>query len=221
MISNVNFKDDRILSVQDRRLAFVVLALCFIFNDLIFAMVEEPMAIYPIDYAVRIAALSFCMWWPVSRQLAHETLLPSAPVWKGLLAVVALPAVCWLAFWYVVTPLAFILSVVPQFRFPEITNPYFRAFDLSFGLLLVAVSEELIFRKLAFGWLSKAGLSQARIVLWSAVFFSVTHWSGGFTPLLNTFIMGVFYMMAYIRLGRIWPLVLAHWVHNFIYLGLY
>ena len=209
------------ISVYDRRVVFLLLALPFVFNDLLFALFEEPLVLYPIDYAVRIAILTACMMWPVSRQLARERLLPDAPVWHGVAVVVLLPAICWVAFWYFVSPLAFILGVVPQFRFPEIPNPFFEAFDLTFGLFLVAVSEELIFRKLAYGWLSKAGLSQARIVLWSAVFFSVTHWSGGFTPLLNTFIMGVLYMMAYIRLGRIWPLVLAHWLHNFIYLGLY
>lgn len=218
---SANLQVDQAISLRDRRLVFVALALPFVLNDLIFVRLEVTTAIYPIDYAVRISVLTACLLWPLSRQLAYETPLPSAPVSRGLLAFVALPVLCWLIFRFFISPLAVILDTTRLFRFPEIENPYLLAFDLSFGLLLVALSEELIFRKLCYNWLSKTGLSQARIVLWSAAFFSVTHWGGGFTPLANTFVMGALYMMAYIRLGRIWPLVLAHWAHNFIYLGLY
>ena len=207
--------------VQDRRLVFLALALPFVLNDFFYIWADGSYVVYPANYALRSAVLIACLSWPLSRQMALETSLSRASLPMCLLAILALPAVCWVVFWYFVSPLAFVLGSTSRSRFPEISDPFLHNLDLTFGLLLVAISEELIFRKLCYGWLSKAGLSQARIVLWSAVFFSVTHWIGGFTPLLNTFIMGVLYMTAYIRLGRIWPLVLAHWVHNFIYFGLY
>lgn len=216
-----DIKGDRANLLSDRRLVFMLAAVPFVINDPFYAWLDAPSTFYWVNYGLRIFVLFALVWWPVSRQLVFERHLPAAPIGRSVLTVFALPALCWVSFWYVVVPLAMAVGAVNQTNIPDIENPYLVALNLTFGLLLISLSEELIFRKLSYVWLSKAGLSQARIVLWSAVFFSVTHWGGGFIALTNTMIMGALYMIFYIKVGRLWPLVLAHWLHNFIYLGLY
>lgn len=209
------------VSVDDRRLVFLALALPFVLNDFVFIALNGSYAIYPIDYAVRIAVLLACFYWPLARQACSEAPVSEVAFPRAALVVLVLPTVCWLFFIFVVSPMAAKLGAQPRFTFHHINAPALLVLDLSVGLFLVALSEELIFRKLCCGWLRALGLRTSYIVVWSACFFAATHWAGGFASLLNTFFMGVVYMAAYIGIGRIWPLVLAHWVHNFIYLGLY
>jgi len=91
--------------------------------------------------------------------------------------------------------------------------------DLFGGLLLVAISEELVSRKLAWLWLSRIGLSATHICIISAFFFGTLHWGRGSITVVSAFFIGVLYMAAYIKLGRIWPLVGAHFLHNFYVFG--
>ena len=91
--------------------------------------------------------------------------------------------------------------------------------DLTLGLFLVALSEELVFRKLALSWLLKTRRPISQIVVISACFFSLMHWGSGPGRVLVTFVIGSIYMMTYLKLRKLWPLVLAHWIEDFIGFG--
>jgi len=102
------------------------------------------------------------------------------------------------------------------FRYRRIEDPTLYWLDLSVGLLLVAASEELVCRRLAFGWLSSAGKNGFQIVAISAVLFAFAHWARGLGNIILALLVGLLYMALYLQLKRIWPLVVAHWLDDFI-----
>jgi membrane protease YdiL (CAAX protease family) len=57
------------------------------------------------------------------------------------------------------------------------------------------------------------------IVVISAVFFSLMHWGSGPGRLIHTFVVGLIYMTAYLRIRRLWPMVIVHWLQNFAAFG--
>jgi len=105
------------------------------------------------------------------------------------------------------------------FEFHKIPNPLLYWFDLTIGLFIVALSEELVFRKFLFHWLMRLKQPVWLIVLISVLFFSLAHWGNGIAMLIYTFVIGIAYMFAYLKIKRLWPLIAAHWMENFIIFG--
>jgi membrane protease YdiL (CAAX protease family) len=68
-------------------------------------------------------------------------------------------------------------------------------------------------------WLEDAGRTPIQILVISALLFSLMHWGSGPGRMLYTFVDGLIYMAAYMRLRRLWPLVLAHWIEGFATFG--
>lgn len=208
------------LTTNDYRLAFVALAIPFYLNDLAFIALNGTYSVYIADYISRVIVLAGCMAWPLARFI---TLAPSTPqttsVTICVIAVVTLPILSPLLWLYIEIPFVQTTGLTGLFKFPTIDNHLLYWLDLTVGLLLVALSEELVFRKFARAWLAEWGLSALQIVLVSALFFSLMHWGSGPGRLIGTFIGGVIYMAAYIKIGRLWPLVTAHFLHNFYVFG--
>lgn len=92
-------------------------------------------------------------------------------------------------------------------------------FDLHFGLFLVAVVEEMVFRGLAWTALRRAGLNAAWAVLASSVVFGLIHWSLGLAAVVSTGLIGAVFTVCVWRTGSILPLILAHFAVNYIYFG--
>lgn len=96
---------------------------------------------------------------------------------------------------------------------PQITDVNVRAADLVFGLLLVAVSEELVFRRLMFAMFgSKKFLS---VTLLSALIFALVHLTSGIADTVNTFLSGVLLGSAFWLTRRVSVCIVAHYVINF------
>ena len=102
------------------------------------------------------------------------------------------------------------------FYFGRIPSDYLRIFDLTIGLILIAVSEELVFRKFALNWLKRSGFGVLGCILISASIFALMHWGSGLNRVAATFVFGVASMGLYIRHTRLWPVVVAHYITNFI-----
>ncbi|MEX3012072.1 CPBP family intramembrane glutamic endopeptidase [Hoeflea sp. TYP-13] len=101
------------------------------------------------------------------------------------------------------------------YAFSHIDNDKLYLLDLTAGPFMVAFSEELVFRKMASSWLREAGYSTLQIVLISAWFFSIAHWGRGFGTMLSALLMGCLFMVVYLKIGRLWPPVAAHWIIDF------
>lgn len=99
---------------------------------------------------------------------------------------------------------------------PAITSPTWNWIDLTLGLLLVALLEELVFRGLAHAALSRITDQPVVIVVVSGLAFGLIHWSGGAHAVMVTAVIGMVFMVVYLRTRSLPALVLAHFVVNFI-----
>jgi membrane protease YdiL (CAAX protease family) len=87
---------------------------------------------------------------------------------------------------------------------------WLRALDLTCGIALVAVHEELVFRRLARHLMQPLGDGWLSLVL-SAVLFGAFHWWAGTTVVVKAMIYGVALMLIYRRGGVLWPCVAIHY----------
>jgi restriction endonuclease len=89
---------------------------------------------------------------------------------------------------------------------------WLNAFDLVFGLALVAVSEEIIFRQYirqAFQPYLGNGIFA---LLTTSVLFGAYHWWAGLGNVLLATTVGIFLMLMMRRSGALWPVVLTHYL---------
>jgi membrane protease YdiL (CAAX protease family) len=99
---------------------------------------------------------------------------------------------------------------------PAITNPVWNWIDLTFGLFMVGIFEELIFRGYMYTFISRYTRSSFAIVVISAVAFGLIHWSLGLHDILITSTIGAVFMVAFLRMRSLPAIMLAHFAVNFI-----
>lgn len=104
----------------------------------------------------------------------------------------------------------------PLGAMPWIRNDLWNRIDLSFGLLLVGVVEELVFRAYACTVIRRYTANAAAIVAISAAAFGLIHWSLGFHTVLVTAVIGAVFMAIYLRTRSAPALMLAHFAVNYI-----
>lgn len=108
---------------------------------------------------------------------------------------------------------------------PSERSLYF--FDLLVGIWLVAVSEELVFRRLLFALLERvglgrAGLFRAAIVPVSAVVFGLMHLPMGADVAVHATLFGLIVGTLFAATRRLWPCIVAHYIEDavgFLQLG--
>ena len=115
---------------------------------------------------------------------------------------------------------SFILNGIPGYQplgvIPKIFHADWRWFDLTAGLMVAGVVEELVFRAYLYSFLRRFTDRSLHIVLISALAFGLIHWSLGFHHVIATSIIGGIYMLLYIRTRSLPALVFAHYTVNFI-----
>lgn len=99
---------------------------------------------------------------------------------------------------------------------PEIRSSAWNRIDLSLGLLLVGVLEELVFRAYAYTVIRRYTTNPAAIVAISAIAFGLIHWSLGLHAVLITAAIGAVFMVVYLQTRSAPALILAHFAVNFI-----
>lgn len=171
----------------------------------------EPMAWFFWDYIGRVGALAVLALIPSARAVAfkHERLAVSQ--WEAALRIIL---------WLVLIDIALkwvgpvINAVIPGTKlgaYPA-ARGWLYAFDLVFGLVLVAYHEEIVFRRMARhafqGWLGDG----AAMVFVTSLVFAGYHWWSGIGNIMVAFMLGVLLMMAYRRFDALWPVVAAHYL---------
>ncbi len=207
------------LAARQYCIAFLVLAAPSFLNDFAYMATNGTYGVYLVDYGSRILVLGLCFLWPLSRAIAMERLEPGWGTGLALLCVAVIPALGRLSNYLLERPFVDLTGIGGLFSFPAIGDPALYWLDLSVGLFAVALSEELIFRKFALRWLESVGRTPLQIVVISAFVFALIHWGSGPGRVLYTFVAGMFYMTAYFHLRRLWPMVFAHWIENFLTFG--
>jgi uncharacterized protein len=112
--------------------------------------------------------------------------------------------------------LAKLPGYTPLGGMPAITSQFWNWVDLTFGLLMVGICEELIFRGFLHTFISRYTKNACAIVVISSVAFGLIHWSLGLHVVLITSIIGAVFMIAYLRTRSLPALMLAHFAINFI-----
>jgi len=205
---------------KDRRLVILaVLSSIFLLNDYLFMMARTAGAWLMIDYGSRLLAIGIVFY------LVHRKI--SRPSEFGLTSISFRSGLFWMLLLTVSGLLIdqvgwrFLEQVLPntQLTFmPKIKNPFMNFFDLTFGVALVAVSEELVFRGYCFSALQ--GLwPRWVIVAVSAILFGLIHWSQGLHAIVSTALWGILPMVAMARTGSIFPAMIAHYVTDLVSLG--
>ncbi len=207
------------LELRSPAAAFLILAAPFYVNDFAFIVLNGTYGVYLVDYGTRALVLVSCFLWPISRAIATERLSSQWGTVLAVLCATVLPVLGRLTYHLLEVPFVNLTGVGGLFEFPLLSDPTLFWLDLTVGLFAVALSEELVFRKLAMRWLEETGRTPIQILVISALLFSLMHWGSGPGRLLYTFVGGLMYMAAYLRLRRLWPMVLAHWIEDFMAFG--
>lgn len=100
------------------------------------------------------------------------------------------------------------------FRYYEIEAPFWLTFDLVIGLVLVAISEEILFRGCLFRILGHFLSNPFFIVAVSAIIFGLMHWPSGFHNIAAASLSGIVFGALYLWSKSLIPGVLAHYLVN-------
>lgn len=123
---------------------------------------------------------------------------------------------------------AFGLPVIQHyFRFmetsawPPILGPTLRIADVSFGLLFAVFVEELVFRKFLFAVIERWLPQRLPVVMISATVFGLIHFTPGvIDTMVNAFVHGIFFGLAYWTTRRLSICVASHYLIDlFIFIG--
>ncbi|MGP0090657.1 MAG: CPBP family intramembrane glutamic endopeptidase [Xanthobacteraceae bacterium] len=163
------------------------------------------------DYAGRIGALALLAAIPAARAVAF----PRERSGIGLLE-----TVMWItglfAFDHIVNhALAHWVSLAfPHTRIAWTPHAggWLYVFDTSFGLILVAYSEEVIFRRCSRAVLRDSLGDGPAMIIATSILFAAYHWWTGVGNILATMSYGVLAMLFYRRSGSLVPVVVNHYL---------
>ena len=105
---------------------------------------------------------------------------------------------------------------LPLGAMPIIKSSAWNWADLTVGLLMVGIFEELVFRGFMCAYLDTYTRNRFAIVLISSIAFGFIHWSSGLHVVLVSSIIGAVFMIAYLKTRSLPAIMLAHFAINFI-----
>jgi membrane protease YdiL (CAAX protease family) len=163
------------------------------------------------DYAGRVGALALLAAIPAARTVAFA---------REQRRIGLLETVMWvlgtLAFDRIIDhALAdWIDLALPSTRIGRVPHPegWLHLFDTSLGLLLVAYSEEVIFRRCSRAVLRNSLGDGLAMVITTSVLFAAYHWWTGIGNILATMSYGVLAMLFDRRAGALLPVVVSHYL---------
>ncbi|MDQ7248510.1 CPBP family intramembrane glutamic endopeptidase [Dongia sedimenti] len=184
-----------------------------VMSQLIRLQQTEPPAWLFCDYAGRLAALALLAANPAVRGVVYraEPLKISLAIvinW-GLLLIPICGAAIVAGHVYA--------AYLPTFRLGTYPRPdgWLLIFDLTFGLALVALHEEIVLRRAM--RLALGGLGDGRaMTAVSSLLFGGYHWWTGVPNMIFAGVFGVFAMLLFRRTGALWPVVVLHFMVDLI-----
>ena len=197
-------------------MVYILATIPFFLNDFTNIYVESFSVWLVIDYACRIVPLWILLFLPWRGTLIRSDL--------GFPYVAGDRIFFWTLIIGTVSLYAAIFDYGPDWRdqLPWTgigTVPYdidspLAFWDYWFGLALVAVSEEVIFRGLALSACRKLKLHPILIFILPAVIFALIHWSSGSRNMVLAFSFGLILMVPTYRTGSVIPAIIGHYVAN-------
>ena len=111
-----------------------------------------------------------------------------AGLWKSILVLVAVLVAQFIEQLFVYPVLHANLDYFDLSGFPYISNPSLQILDVTFGLLLVAISEEYAFRALFTAVLERWQLNSLMVIAIGAAAFALIHLTSGLADTLSAFL---------------------------------
>jgi membrane protease YdiL (CAAX protease family) len=176
-----------------------------------FLLEHPPYTVWLVaDYSARVISL-------VGVVIANRAGLlacgrPAAGLFKSVLVLLALIVATFYVQMFIDPLLRVKLELFVLWRPPFISNPVLRIFDLTFGLLLVAVSEEYVFRGLLMALLGRLRLNTSMVVVTSAGAFALIHLTSGLDDTLSAFLLGLLWGVAYWQTRRLSVCIFSHYL---------
>jgi hypothetical protein len=163
------------------------------------------------DYAGRIGALALLAAIPAARTVAfarEQSRIGPLETVTWVLGILAFDRIVdhALAGWINLARLSTRIAQVPH---PE---GWLYLFDTSLGLLLVAYSKEVIFRRCSRAVLRNSLGDGLAMVITTSVLFAAYHWWTGIGNIVSAMSYGVLAMLFYRRAGALLPVVVSHYL---------
>jgi len=201
-------QESRVTHLEPRLLLFLCLAILFTgWVKFLF----EGHAVYILGYMFRAICLTVIFWSCSFRALAAP---PSR--WVGTLVITTIVFYAELTlfqayrYFQVPDPLFY------NHLFPRLENTSFLYFDLTVGLALVALSEEIVFRYLFSKLWQNRGWSTVTLYITSSIAFGLLHLPQGLALVIFAAITGFIFMSLYRFTGSLWPVVTVHYLFNLL-----
>lgn len=205
------------MNFRDKTTILIIAALPFYLNDFSNIFVKHELLWLSIDYSLKIIPLAFLFY-----------LLKTGDLTKKDLGLITLPPLKFIGWTIGITALGICLDepgfalwnqILPSMRLGSVPigadSPLY-TLDMTLGLALVAIAEEVIFRGMAFSALKARNFSTAKIFLISGLIFGMIHWSQGPVAIAATAVTGSALMLCMWRTGSIYPTIIAHYVINYL-----
>jgi len=199
-------------------LAVVLLASPFYLNDFASMYVKNWRWWLFIDYAgVKLLPFLVALWLIYSKKMrASEFGLKTQSMPSSLVVFLIVAFVGTVIDQNGYQLIAKLPGYPPLGGMPAITSPVWNWVDLTFGLLMVGICEELVFRGFMHTFISRYTENSCAIVLISSVAFGLIHWSLGLHVVLVTSSIGAIFMIVFARTRSLPAIMLAHFAINFI-----
>lgn len=167
------------------------------------------------DYGQRLGALAILAVTPAMRAAAFRPRPLKTSWWETALWIVGIPLLyCTACQWVIGTA----NDLIPDTRVDlyPVLEGWLNVFDLSFGLLLVACHEEIVFRRCAREVFGPEFANSFVMVVMTSLLFAAYHWTTGIGNVTGTFFFGMVAMMCLRRTNALWPLIAAHFITDFV-----
>ena len=199
-------------------IALVLLFAPFYLNDFASIYVHDWRAWLAIDYVfVKALPLLLVAWMMARRQVARADLgLGVTRAGSALATLLLATGVGVLLDQNGYTAIAALPGYPALGGMPEISVPAVNWIDLTLGLALVGLVEELVFRAMLADLLARCGAGATTTVAVSSLAFGFIHWSAGLHVVVVTTVIGAVFMFIYLRWRTLPALALAHALVDFV-----
>jgi membrane protease YdiL (CAAX protease family) len=169
---------------------------------------DDPITWLALDYGMRIAVLLILAAPPALRRMVYRQDWRDAHVVETAFWALDIALFLWIT--NGVWPVVAVLLPIPRLgELPEL-HDLLRLFDLTFGLALVAVEEELLWRRAVRIALNGLGDGPLMVAV-SAALFGLYHWWAGGSTVVLAAVFGALAMQFYRRTGALWPMIVLHY----------
>lgn len=195
-----------------KRMAYGLLAILFFINEAATVIIDNYLVWLGLDYAFRIGVISFLSIQMTRHVLSPKDLSLACERKDKILATTLIFGT--IAFAYSFASHLYLTHIpYPGLGSPPApTSNYLATMDQYLGLLLVASSEELVFRGLALSALKEFRFNSVTIVGLSSTIYTTAYWTHSAEALLGRLSLGIIFMLSTMFSKSIIPAIIIHYL---------